>query len=404
MFDLSKIIKDFPIFESNPDLIYLDSAATTQRPNQVLDVVDSFYRKRNSSVSRGIYKLAEQATLEYAEVRKKVQSFINAPESSEIIFTKNATEGVNLVMRGWGEKFIKKGDKIAITIMEHHSNFVPWQQLAKRTGAKLEVVDITDDGELDLHDCEKKLKGAKIFAFSAASNVLGTINDTKKLCKMAHETGALAFVDGAQSVPSIPTDVRKLDCDFLVFSGHKMLAPFGVGIVYGKSELLEKMDPMLYGGDMIRKVTVKETEWNDLPYKFESGTPDVGAVLGLGAAIDYLNKIGMQEVVSHKRLITAHLIKRLSEIPELKILGPQNPEKRTSLASFTMKGIHPHDIAGMLSEDNIAVRSGHNCAMPLYTKFGLEAGTRASLYIYNKKEEIDRLVESLERIRKIFTK
>ncbi len=408
MFDVDKIRKDFPIFqnqvgEAGKKLVYLDSAATSQRPIQVIDAVTDFSKNKNSSVSRGLYTMAEEATLSYSQVRAKVQKFVNCSEQNELIFTKNATEAANLVMRGWGEKFIKKGDKIVLTIMEHHSNFVPWQYLAQKKGAKLEVVDITEDGQIDMADFEKKIKDAKLFAFSAASNVLGTITDVKKLCALSHEQGAVCFVDGAQFTPSVKTDVRKIDADFFAFSGHKMLAPFGVGVLYGKSELLEKMDPLLYGSDMIRSVSIEKTEWNELPNKFESGTPDVTAVIGLGAAIDYLNAIGMDNITKYENELTSYLLKSLQQIKGLKILGPIDPKKRVSLAAFTLDKIHPHDIAAILSEDGIAVRSGHHCAMPLHERLKINASTRASLYLYNKKEEIDLLVQSLERAKKIFS-
>ncbi len=397
MIDVDKIRKDFPILET--DIVYLDSAATTQRPVQVIKAVDQFYRTTNSNVARGLYKIAEQATLDYEEVREKAKSFINASHSKEIIFTRTTTEGANAVMRGWGEKFLKKGDKIVTTIMEHHSNFVPWQQLAKRTGASFELIDITDEGELDL---DNKIKGAKFVAVSAASNVIGTMPDTKDICKIAHENDALCLVDGAQSVPSMPTDVKDMDCDFLVFSGHKMLAPFGAGVFYGKHELLESMDPFLYGSEMISVVTAKDSEWAGLPYKFEAGTPTVDAVIGLGAAIDYLNGIGLEKIRQHEKKLVSYMLKRLPEIKGLDILGPKDAEKRAGLVAFTLDGVHPHDVSAMLSDDNICVRSGHHCAMPLHKRLGIEASTRASVYLYSKKEEIDALVESLGKVRKVF--
>ena len=407
MFDVEKIRQDFPILNelvNGKKLVYLDSAATSQRPTQVIEAVSSFYKTRNANVARGLHKLAEEATMQYEGVRDKVQEFVNAQHREEIIFVRNTTEASNLIMRGWGEKFIKKGDKIVTTILEHHSNFVPWQQLAKRTGAKLEVIDITDDGELDEYQLEKKVNGAKLVAVSAASNVIGTINNTKKICEIAREIGddAVCVVDGAQSVPSLRTDVKKMGCDFLMFSGHKMLAPFGVGVLYGRKDILEAMDPFLYGSDMIRMVSIEKTEWNDLPYKFESGTPDVGAVIGLGAAIDYLKNLGMESITQHENSLVEYLLKRLPEVKNLTILGPKDYKKRTALVAFTLQGIHPHDISAILDEDGVAVRSGHHCAMPLHGKLSIPASTRASVYLYNKKDEIDALVESLQRVRKIF--
>ncbi|MEW6748867.1 MAG: SufS family cysteine desulfurase [Candidatus Micrarchaeota archaeon] len=403
--DVSSIRKDFPILSTRPGgkaLIYLDSAATSQRPKQVIDAVCDFYKNKNSNVARGLYSIAEQATLGYEGVRDKVRRFINAPKKEEVIFAKNTTEGANLVMRGWGEKFVKSGDRILVTVMEHHSDFVPWQQLAKVKGARLEVVGITEEGELDWADLEKKARGAKLMAFSAASNVLGTMNDTKRICALASENGAVSVVDGAQSVPGMKTDVMSMGCDFLIFSGHKMLAPFGSGVLYGREELLEKMDPFLYGSEMIRSVRKEKSEWNDLPHKFEAGTPSVDAIVGLGAAIDYLDKVGMDRIHSHERMLISHMLERLGEVDGLTVLGPKDAKKRVGLVAFTMERIHPHDVAAMLDADGICVRSGHHCAMPLHELLGIEASTRASVYLYNTKDEVDALAESLKRARKVF--
>ncbi|NYZ73585.1 cysteine desulfurase [Candidatus Micrarchaeota archaeon] len=403
--DVEKIREDFPILGKTVNgkkLVYLDSAATSQKPAAVIDAVTDFYRNRNANVARGLYSMAEEATREYEEVRDKVQAFINAGSREEIVFTKNATEGANIVMRGWGEKFIRKGDRIVTTVMEHHSNFVPWQQLALRTGAEFEMVDITKECELDWNDLEKKMKGAKLVAVSAASNVIGTLNDTKKICSLAHEYGAICVIDGAQSVPSMKTDVKSMDCDFLMFSGHKMLAPFGSGALYGKQELLESMDPFLYGSEMIRSVRKEKSEWNDLPFRFESGTPDVSAVIGFGVAMDYLEKVGLDNIREHEMGLTEHLLARLPEVEGLEILGPKDAGKRAGLVAFVMDGIHPHDIAAMLDSDAICVRSGHHCAMPLHERLGVSASTRASVYLYNKKDEIDALIESLKNVRNVF--
>jgi cysteine desulfurase/selenocysteine lyase len=405
MFDVEKIRKDFPILDvkiNGKKLVYLDSAATSQKPLQVIEEVSDFYKKKNSNVARGLYRLAEQATMEYEGVREKVQRFINAESPREIILTRNTTEGSNVIMRGWGEKYLRKGDRMVTTILEHHSNFVPWQQLAKRTGASLEVVNITDDGELDEAELEAKMKGARFVAVSAASNVTGTLPDIKGICAMAHENDAVSVVDGAQSVPSMPTDVKKIGCDFLTFSGHKMLAPFGSGVLYGREELLEKMDPLLYGSEMIRSVTIEETEWNDLPLKFEAGTHDVGCVVGLGAAIDYLKRIGLESIRSHEESLVSYALERLSEVEGLRILGPKDARRRGALVAFTLDGVHPHDVAAMLDEEAVCVRSGHHCAMPLHDRLGIPASTRASFYVYSKKEEVDMLAESLKKIKKVF--
>lgn len=400
MFDAEQIRRDFPILQTR--IIYLDSAATSQKPDQVIDAVNQFYKSQNSNVARGLYRLAEDATMMYEEVRQQARDFINAEDSNEIIFTKTTTEGANIIMRGWGEKFISKGDKIVTTILEHHSNFVPWQQLARKTGASFEVVDITDEGLLDEADLERKIKDAEFVAVSAASNVLGTLPDIKKICAMAHENGAVCAVDGAQYVPSIKTDVKDIGCDFLMFSGHKMLAPFGAGVFYGKQELLEKMDPLLYGSEMIRSVSIEDTEFAGLPHKFEAGTPTVDAVVGLGAAMDYLSSAGLENVRKHEEELVSYMMKRLSEVKGLKILGPQDISKRGALIAFTIEGMHPHDVSAMLAEDNICVRSGHHCAMPLHTRLDLEASTRASVYLYNNKYDIDALIESLNMATKVF--
>ncbi|MCI0503345.1 SufS family cysteine desulfurase [Candidatus Micrarchaeota archaeon] len=402
MIDFSRIRAEFPIFAANPRMVYLDSAATSQRPEEVIGAVAGFYRRYNANVARGLYEIAEEATLAYEAVRKKAGRFISSKDEGEIVFTKNTTESANVLMRGFGEKFIKKGDRIVATLMDHHSNFVPWQQLALMKGARFEVAGLNPDGTLDLEDLGRKLKGAKLFAFPAASNVLGTLNDSRGLCAMARDSGAVSIVDGAQSVPSMPTDVKKMGCDFLMFSGHKMLAPFGSGVLYGRRELLEKMDPFLYGSAMIRSVGMKESEWNDVPHRFEAGTPLVDAVIGLGAAIDYLNRIGMGAVRDHEEALVARMLKRLGEVRGLRVLGPCNERKRAGLVSFSMDGIHPHDVSAMLAEDGVCVRSGHHCAMPLHAHLDIPASTRASVYIYNGMDDIDALAASLEKVRKVF--
>jgi len=407
MLDVDNIRKDFPIFErkiNGKPLVYLDSTATSQRPKQVLDAMRIFSERKNANVARSIHTLAEEATAEYENARKKTARFINAREDREVIFTKNTTESLNIVMRGWGEKFIRPGDKIVTTIMEHHSNFVPWQYLAKKNKARFEVIDVDDEGKLKESELDK-IKGAKIFAVTATSNMLGTINDIRRLCKIAREEGAVSVVDGAQSVPGMPTDVRAIGCDFLAFSGHKMLGPFGIGVLYGRSEILEEMDPFLYGSEMIKKVDINNATWNELPYKFEAGTPPVEEAVGLGAAIDYLNRIGMESIRHHEEDLAMHLLRRIGEIEETRILGPLNPKERTSVLSFEMKGMHPHDVALLLNEEGIAIRTGHHCAMPIHIRMGVPNGTnRAGLYIYNKKEDVDILAEALIRIRKMFKK
>jgi len=404
MFDVDKIRQDFPILGEKVNgkpLVYLDSAATSQKPHHVIKAVSNFYEKFNANVARGLHKLGEEATRQYEEVRFKTKDFINAKSDNEILFVKNTTEAANMVMYGWGMKNIKEGDKIVTTIMEHHSNFVPWQQLARMKKARFEVIDIDEEGKLKESELDK-IKGAKFVAVTAVSNVLGTVNDVKMICKLCRDAGAISFVDGAQSVPSMKTDVRDIDCDFFAFSGHKMLAPFGTGALYGREELLESMDPFLYGSEMIRKVTVEESTWNDLPHRFEAGTPIVAETIGLGAAIDYLRKIGMDDIRKHKEEITAYALKRLAEMKGIRIIGPKNASERGGLVAFELEKVHPHDIAAILDDSGIAIRSGHHCAMPLHLRLNIPASSRASFQLYTKKEEIDALVKGLEKVKMIF--
>ncbi len=404
MIDVERIRADFPIFQreiKGKKLVYLDSTATSQRPRQVTEAVKNFEETKNANVARSIHTLAEEATAEYEGAREKTAKFVNAGEDAEIIFTRNTTESLNLIMRGWGEKFLNEGDKIVTTIMEHHSNFVPWQQIAKMRKASFEVIDVDEEGKLKEDELEK-IKGAKLFAFSATSNVLGTINDVKKLCKIAKDEGAVSVVDGAQSVPGMPTDVKDLDCDFLAFSGHKMLAPFGIGVLYGKKEILESMEPFLYGSEMIKKVDKDLAVWNELPFKFEAGTPPVDEAVGLGAAIDYLNGIGMENIRKHEEEIAGRLLKSVGGMEHVKFFGPEKAEERTGLLAFEVEGIHPHDIAALLDEEGIAIRTGHHCAMPLHLRIGMPGGTnRAGAYIYNTVDEIDYFADSLEKIIKM---
>jgi cysteine desulfurase/selenocysteine lyase len=398
-----KIKKDFRILSrkiNGKKVTYLDNAATTQRPKQVIEAMTEFYDEYNANIHRGVYKFSEEATEHYEGAREKVAEFIGASEQ-EIVFTRNATEAINLVAYAWGEENITKGDKIVISIMEHHSNFVPWQQLAARKKAKLEIIDIKDDYELNESQFEK-IAGAKLIAISHVSNAIGTINDVDEICKIAKETGAISLVDGAQSVPHMKTDVKRMDCDFLAFSGHKMLGPTGIGMMYGKQDMLEKMKPFLFGGDMIREVHVDRSEWNNLPYKFEAGTPNIAGAIGLGAAVDYLSRIGMSEIRKHEMKLTKYAVKRLSEIDDVKQYGTTDFSKRAGIASFNMKGIHPHDIASLLDECGVAIRSGHHCAMPLHTRLGLDSSNRASFYIYNDETDVDRLIGALEYAKKTF--
>ena len=404
MIDVNKIREDFPLLRekvNGKNLVYLDSGATSQKPIQVINAVTDFYTKHNANVARGLHKLGEEATRRYEEVRFKTKDFINSKNEKEIIFTKNTTEAANLVMYGWGMKNIKQGDKIVTTIMEHHSNFVPWQQLAKMKKANFEVIDIDENGKLKEDELDK-IKGASFVAVTAVSNVLGTINDVKKICKIAKNEGAVSLVDGAQSIPAMKTNVQDMGCDFFMYSGHKMLAPFGSGVLYGREELLESMDPFLYGSEMIRKVTVQEATWNDLPHKFEAGTPIVAETIGLGAAMDYMNKIGIDNIRKHKEEITAYALKRLDEIGGIKIIGPENANERGGLIGFEVTGAHPHDVAAILDDSGVAIRSGHHCAMPLHERLKIPASSRASFHVYTKKEEIDVLINALEKVKAVF--
>jgi cysteine desulfurase/selenocysteine lyase len=401
-----EIIKqDFPIFKRRiygKPLIYLDNAATTQKPRQVIEAIREFYQNYNANVHRGVYRLSVEATEAFENARAKVARFINAKDS-EIVFTKNATEALNLVAYSWGLCNLKKGDRILLTEMEHHSNIVPWQLVAKHTGAVVDYIPINEDGLLVDEEVDRLLNlEPKIVSITQASNVLGTINDVKEIVEKAHKVGAIAVVDAAQSVPHMRVDVKELGCDFLAFSGHKALGPLGVGVLYGKRDLLKDMNPFLGGGDMISRVWLSGAEWNELPWKFEAGTSSVADVIGLGVAVDYLNSIGMSRVRAHEVRLTEYALKRLSEISDIRIYGPRDLDKRSGVISFNLSGIHPHDLATILDEEGIAIRAGHHCAMPLMTKLGVAATARASFYIYNSESDIDALVEGLYKARRIF--
>lgn len=401
--DVNKIKKDFPILSKKVNgkkIVYLDNAATTQKPKQVLSAVNDFYLECNANVHRGIYQFSEEATERYEQAREKIAGFICAG-NNETVFTRNATEAINLVAYAWGEENIKKGDKIVVSIMEHHSNFVPWQQLAVRKQAKLEIIDIKDNCELNENQFEK-ISGAKLVAISHVSNALGTINEVNEICKLAKEEGAVSLVDGAQSVPHMKVNVKKINCDFFAFSGHKMLGPNGIGAIYGRKEMLEQMKPFLFGGDMIREVHTDRTEWNDLPYKFEAGTPNIAGAIGLGAAVDYLSKIGMDEIRKHEIKLTKYAMNELDNIRGLEQYGNKDANKRGGMIPFNLKGIHSHDVASLLDERGIAIRSGHHCAMPLHTRLGLDATNRASFYIYNDEKHVDKLVEGIKYATKVF--
>ena len=401
MSQLSNEIKsDFPIFEGS-DLVYLDNAATTQKPQSVLDSINSSYTESNANVHRALYSLGAKATEKYEGARKKISAFIGANSSNEIIFTSGATESLNLLAYSLGND-INPGDEILISEMEHHSNIIPWQQLAKRTGSIIRYIPITDDGELDLSQSDSLFNvKTKIVSVTHISNVLGTVNPIKKISSLAHQCGAVLIIDGAQGAAHKKIDVKNLGCDFYAFSGHKMLGPTGSGVLWGKYELLDKMDPFMGGGEMIDKVTMTTATWNETPYKFEAGTPNFIQAIGLGAAVDYLENIGMSNITNHEKQLTNYCLDKLHKVENLKIHG--SAKSRIGVISFNIKNIHPHDLAQFLNEYNIAVRVGHHCAQPLLSKLNETATARLSTYLYNDEQDIDKLCKALNEIISYFT-
>jgi len=404
--DARRIRADFPIFEQLEEgkpLAFLDSAVSAHKPRQVLAALEDFYEHSYGNVGRGVYALAERANAAYEQAREKAREFVNARSPREIVFTRNTTEGLNLVAYAWGLDNLGPGDIVLASELEHHSNFVPWQEVARRTGAEFRVVPVTGEGELELDELERLAGGGrlKIVAITAVSNSLGTIVPVEKLIAFAHEQGAIAVIDAAQAVPQRKVDVQALDCDFLAFSGHKMCGPSGVGVLYGRSELLEQMGPFLTGGGMIRRVSVEKTTWAELPHKFEAGTPPVAEAVALGAAIDYLEGIGLDAIAAHEHELTAYALERLSELPGVTLYGPPL-ERRSGIVSFNLTGIHPHDVAQILDAEGVCVRAGHHCNQPLMHKLGVAATSRASFYLYSLPEEIDRLVVGIERAQKVF--
>ena len=408
LLDVEQIREDFPILhqEIRPGvkLVYLDNAATSQKPRQVIVAMDEYYRTINANVHRGIHYLSEAATEAYEGARRKVKAFINAASWREIIFTRNTTESVNLVAQTWGRKNLGPGDAVLISEMEHHSNIVPWQLLAQEKGFTLHAIPVLDEGTLDLEAFDRLLRvePIRLVAITHMSNVLGTITPLAEIVRKAHEAGALVLADGAQSVPHLPVDVQALDVDFLAFSGHKMLGPTGIGVLYGKRALLEAMPPFLGGGDMIRRVRLSGSEWNELPWKYEAGTPSIAEGIGLGAAVDYLAKVGMDRVHAYERQIIEYTLERLAEVPRLRVYGP-DASQRGGVAAFALDGLHPHDVAQLLDAEGVAVRAGHHCAMPLHERYGLPATTRASFYLYNTFAEVDALIEALYKVKEVFT-
>lgn len=404
--DVKSVRADFPVLdvEVRPGvpLVYLDSAATSQKPASVIEAMDKYYRTQNANIHRGVHALAEASTMDYENARAKVAKFIGAAKAKEIIFTRNATEAINLVAYSWGRANLQKGDVVLLTEMEHHANLVPWQMLAAERDIQLEFIPVTEDGRLDMGAYPELLnKKPKLVGFSQMSNVTGVITPAAEIVRLAHEAGAVTLIDGAQSVPHLATDVGELDVDFLAFSSHKMLGPTGLGVLYGKADLLDEMPPFLGGGDMIKRVKLRSFTTNSVPHKFEAGTPAIAEVIGLGAAVDYLSELGMEAVEAHDRELTAYALERLEEVPGVWLFGP-SAEYKSSNASFTFEGVHPHDVAEILNRHGVAVRAGHHCAMPLHEKFGIPSTTRASFYVYNTKDEVDHFIESLYKVKEIF--
>ena len=396
---------DFPILGrriNGKPMVYLDSAATSQKPAAVIDVMDDYYRRYNANPHRGVYTISEEATAAYEGARQRVARFINAGSPKEVIFTRNTTEAINLVRFSWGRANIGAGDGILLTEMEHHSNLVPWQLLASEVSARLEFLCIDDDGLLQLDALERQLDGIRLLAITHQSNTLGTINPIKAITDAAHRAGALVLVDGAQAVPHMPVDVQDLGADFYAFSGHKMCGPTGIGVLWARRALLEAMPPFLGGGDMIKRVKLTEATWNDLPWKFEAGTPSVAEGIGLGAAVDYLTQFGMDAVRAHERTLVGYAMEKLQDVPGITVYGPRDPEVHGGAISFTLPDIHPHDLATLVDREGIAVRAGHHCTQPLMDRLGVAATTRASFYVYNRPDEVDQLVDGIQKAQKVF--
>ena len=400
------IQRDFPILKRQvhgKPLIYLDNAATSHKPLSVIRALTKYYEEQNSNIHRGIHTLSEEGTALFEASRTKTAAFIGADDAHEIVFTRNTTEAINLVAYGWGRKFVKAGDEIIVSEMEHHSNLVPWQLLAQATGAVLKHVRVTENGTLDIADFEKLLSPkTKLVAVTAMSNMLGTITPIQEIVKKAHAQGALVLVDGAQALPHLPVSVKEWDCDFLAFSAHKMLGPTGVGVLWARKEILESMDPFMSGGDMILEVWQDRARWNDVPWKFEAGTPNIADVIAFGAALDYLTAVGMDAVRAHEQEITAYALKELLKIPDITLYGPHDPALRGAVFSFNLGRIHPHDVGTILDREGIAVRSGHHCVQPLMRKYDIWGTARASFYIYNTREEVDLLITALQKVRDFF--
>lgn len=404
MLDVQTIRRDFPILDqivNDEPLVYLDSAATTQKPKAVLDAINQYYLEDNANVHRGVHTLAERATAKYEASREKVSSFINAKSTKEILFTRGTTTGLNWVAQ-FAAQILQPDDEILISVMEHHSNIIPWQQACQKTGAKLVYVYLKD-GELDMEDLKRKLTAkTKFVSLAHVSNVLGCINPVKKIAELAHEVGAYMVVDGAQSAPHMAIDVQDLDCDFFTLSGHKMLASTGIGVLYGKEEILNMMSPIEFGGEMIDFVYEQEATWKELPWKFEAGTPNISGAIALGVAVDYLTELGMDTVHTHEQDLVSYLLPQLHAIPGVTVYGPKDPEKHAGVLAFNIEGLHPHDVATALDYEGVAVRAGHHCAQPLINHLGISATVRASLYLYNTKADCDKLIEAIHKTKEFF--
>lgn len=405
MLNIAKIKSQFPILNkkiNGKNLVYLDNASTTQKPKSVIDAIKFYYENINANIHRGIYSLSETATKEYEKTRQLTANFIKAKSSEEIIFTRNTTESINLIAYTWGEKNIKKGDEIIVSVLEHHSNLIPWQELAKRKKAKLKIIPLNKDYTLDLNAYKKLLTHkTKLVAITAMSNVLGTITPLKEIIQLAHKKNALVLVDGAQSIGHLGTNVRKIDCDFFVFSSHKMLGPTGVGVLYGKKKILESMPPFLFGGDMIKKVSQFNATFSDLPWKFEAGTPNIADVIAFSKALEFIQEIGIKNIQKHENDLLKYAIKKFSKYKEITLFLPPISQMG-GILSFTIKGIHPHDIAQILSDEGICIRAGHHCAQPLMEKLKVSSTARLSFYIYNTKKDIDQAEKAIQKTLKIF--
>lgn len=399
----AEVIRQFPILAQEINghrLVYLDNAATSQKPQAVIDAIRHYYEAYNSNVHRGVHTLGNKATEAYEEAREAVRRFINARHTSEIVFNRGTTAGINMVARSLSEQWLDAGDEILITQMEHHSNFIPWQQAAKRTGAQLKYVPLQADGTIRLEDVEQMMSSrTKVVAMAHVSNVLGTVHPIREIAAIAHRHGAVMVVDGAQSVPHMPVDVQELDCDFLAFSGHKMLGPTGIGVLYGKLEWLQRLEPVEFGGEMIDFVQLHDSTWKEPPWKFEGGTPNIAGAIGLAAAIKFLESLGMDEVHRHEQQLVTYALEKLQQVDGIEIYGPK---ERSGIVTFNLAGIHPHDVATVLDTEGVAVRAGHHCAQPLMKWLGVTATARASFYLYNTEEDVDRLVEALVRAKEFF--